>query len=97
VDAPTLSANDFAPHVDSPFVIEHAEGSLETDLAEVRELDALGKEFRRPFTLLFRGPQEPLLPQDTYQIKHEELGELEIFVVPVESGEEGTVYQAVFN
>ncbi len=97
MEAQTLTADDFAPHVGSSFVVVHEGTSVEAELAEVRELDALSEDFRRPFTLMFPGPQEPVLPQSTYQIKHEDLGELEIFVVPLESDESGTVYQAVFN
>jgi hypothetical protein len=88
-----VNAEDFAPHVDTPFAV----GELETTLVEVRQLDVQDPEFRQPFTLSFRGPREPILPQGTYELSHAELGTLEIFIVPVASNEAGTTYEAVFN
>jgi hypothetical protein len=51
----------------------------------------------QPFNLLFRGPLKPLLPQRTYRLANELLGELELFLVPLgpEGGEQR--YEAVFN
>ena len=88
-----MNAEDFQPHVDTPFAV----GDVETTLVAVRQLDAQDAAFRRPFTLAFRGPREPILPQGTYEFAHEQLGTLEIFVVPVASNEDGTTYEAVFN
>ena len=51
---------------------------------------------RAPFSLLFLGPAEPVLPQHIYRLEHESIGPLEIFVVPVARDETGTTYEAVF-
>lgn len=51
---------------------------------------------RRPFTLTFRGPADPPLPQATYQLDHESLGSHGIFLVPIARGEDGSSYEAVF-
>lgn len=48
------------------------------------------------FTLLFDGP-DTLLPQQTYRLRHERLGELELFLVPVARTAAGYQYQSVFN
>ena len=52
---------------------------------------------RDPFSLVFRGPAQPLLPQATYRLEHAGLGALEIFIVPI--GQDGAVtrYEAVFT
>ena len=42
------------------------------------------------------GPQQPLLPQNTYGIEHKELGTLSIFIVPIGLDAEGMRYEAVF-
>jgi hypothetical protein len=48
------------------------------------------------FSLLFSGPA-PLLPQQTYTLSHPQLGELEIFLVPIQEVDRGFVYQAIFT
>lgn len=47
--------------------------------------------------LINRGPAEPLLPQQTYRMEHEEMGELTLLLVPVGRDETGFTYEAVFN
>lgn len=51
---------------------------------------------RRQFDLLFRGPAAPVHPQGTYVLTHAELGELEIFLVPVGADDQGVRYEAAF-
>ena len=38
---------------------------------------------RAPFSLVFRGPWEPVLPQGVYEIEHDALGSAPIFLVPI--------------
>jgi hypothetical protein len=52
---------------------------------------------RAPFSVIFRGPLEPVMPQRIYRVEHDELGSFELFVVPVGSDELGMQYQAVFG
>ena len=52
---------------------------------------------RDPFTLVFRGPREPLLPQHTYALEHADLGVLEIFIVPIGRDGDATSYEAIFT
>lgn len=58
-------------------------------------LETPGK--RTPFSLVFRGPPEPVLPQRIYRFEHEVLGAFEIFVVPIGRDEDGVRYEAVFT
>lgn len=51
---------------------------------------------RDPFSLVFLGPDEPLLPQAIYTLRHGELGVLEIFVVPIARDGDGVRYEAIF-
>jgi hypothetical protein len=70
-----------------------AEGDrLELVLAEVRS-DETGDD--RRFSLEFRGPLEPQLPQATYAFERDG-ATLEIFIVPVERDDSGVIYEAVF-
>ena len=52
---------------------------------------------RQPFSLIFRGPPEPLLSQAIYALQHAGLGTLEIFVVPIARDAERVSYQAIFT
>jgi hypothetical protein len=49
------------------------------------------------FSLYFNGPGDPQLPQRTYELEHEQLGSLAIFLVTVARDEQGFTYEAVFN
>ncbi len=50
------------------------------------------------FSLIFKGPRNQLLAQDTYRFRHAQLGELSLFIVPVLSrNRRHYVYQAIFN
>ena len=51
---------------------------------------------RRQFSLVFRGPAGPVLPQATYRLDHAELGELELFLVPIGPDAGGMRYEAAF-
>jgi hypothetical protein len=53
-------------------------------------------EQRRQFSLEFRGPAGPVLPQATYRLEHGELGMLELFLVPIGPDADGMRYEAAF-
>ncbi len=73
------------------------EADLTLELAEARPIDLPAKGgARRQFSLLFKGPGQPLLPQATYTLENDELGTMEIFLVPVAADEDGVDYEAVF-
>lgn len=52
---------------------------------------------REPFSLVFRGPREFVLPQQMYALEQDTLGRVEIFLVPIGPDEVGQCYEAVFN
>ena len=53
-------------------------------------------EERLQFSLVFRAPVTRVWPQGTYPLAHEELGELELFLVPLGADADGVRYEAVF-
>jgi hypothetical protein len=58
--------------------------SLDVDLAEVTEHgDGLAGTPRAPFSVVFHGPLQPILPQGIYRLEHEGLGALDLFIVPI--------------
>jgi hypothetical protein len=95
----TVAVDAFVPLVGERFTLDAGEaGSLELELAEANPgLPGGPNQARDPFTLLFRGPAEPVLPQRIYRFEHSETGALEIFIVPVARDDSGTSYEAVFS
>jgi hypothetical protein len=98
-----LTVDSFRPAVGQPFVLD-LDGSerLDLELVEARThardapaLDANGR--RSAFSLLFRGPAEPVLAQRIYRLEHAATGPLELFLVPVARDAEGTSYEAIFG
>jgi hypothetical protein len=88
----------FRPRVGERFRLD-AEPAFDVELVEVetvgeRPFESSG---RVPFSLVFRGPLEPVLPQRIYRFENEALGAFELFVVPIGRGEDGVLYEAVFG
>ena len=79
--------------------------SFSIDADDVKSLELASVEVkpsheaadRNPFVLTFHGPAETLLPQNIYVLEHKKLGQLEIFLVPVEQDASHVSYEAVFN
>jgi hypothetical protein len=99
----TFSANTFSPFINSTFRVV-LDGSPPIDLilvsaTEVNEDYRKGRGLaeRTPFSIIFRGPMRPILPQAIYHMEHEGLGPLDIFIVPIGPDLEGMQYEAVFN
>lgn len=106
VQLETVTAAKFAPHTGSLFQLASPGGEmLALTLLEAvplgPEKQPDGQEAtppgRRPFSLLFAGPVTPPLVQQIYPLRHEALGALDIFLVPVGETAERREYQAVFS
>ncbi len=71
--------------------------SIDARLVGVEERARHAHAGRTPFTLLFRGPTDAVLPQRIYPMEHPELGAFELFLVTVGPDAEGMRYEAVFS
>ena len=95
-----LNMTSFKSQLGTSFLINHQASKVKLKLVDVssfasRKQAAAGKE---GFSLLFRGPQEMTLKQDTYLIEHEELGMFSFLVVPVGiKNKRAPHYEAVIN
>ena len=49
------------------------------------------------FSVVFRGPVEPVVEQATHLIEIESAGEAALFIVPLGPDGDGMLYEAVFN
>lgn len=77
-----------------------AGNSLDLELIEVRDLGRRRHSDGSQLTcyaLIFRAPTRAAAPQATYQVQHDTLGRLEIFLVPIGADEVGMRYEAIFN
>jgi len=97
-----LTIADFLPETGKRFRIETGNSDpIEVELVSATDLTS-GRETprRAPFSLLFRGPRAPVLPQRIYAVVPVDasaLPRLEIFLVPVGPDESGMRYEAIFN
>jgi hypothetical protein len=92
-----LTMNSFSAQLHTKFRIGiETEKTVELELVEVQAHGDVPGQTER-FSLLFRGALDLFLPQGTYRMEHEQLGGVEIFVVPVRKDGEGIYYEAVFN
>lgn len=94
---PTLTEKDFSEHLNSNFHLKLIDGVVELRLAEVTAYPARPTEQSgmERFSVFFDGPG--LLPQGLYHLEHEQIGELDVFLVPVSGDQRGYRYEAVFN
>ena len=93
-----LSVDDFTPRVGEAFEVDLGDqGRIPLTLASTEERPTGTSDLRAPFSLLFRGPCEPALPQMIYPVANAELGRLEIFLVPVGPQGDAMRYEAVFG
>ena len=51
---------------------------------------------RQQFSLFFRGPPAPQLSQGTWELDHDGMGQLALFLVPLAPEGEGARYEAAF-
>ena len=95
-----LNMASFKSQLGTSFHINHQASKVKITLVDVanfasRKQAAAGKE---GFSLLFRGPKETTLKQDTYLIEHEQLGLFSFLIVPVGTKDtRGPHYEAVIN
>jgi hypothetical protein len=97
-----LTCGDFSGHLGERFEVTVADQTtLALELVEAVESTALGGlgpegQERLQFSLVFRGPATPNLGQGTRRLRHDELEELDLFLVPIGPDAEGMRYEAVF-
>jgi hypothetical protein len=85
-----LTAADFRGAIGGQFLLTAGPSGngpaapVEVALVEVSEhASAASGNFRAPFSLLFHGPLAPVMPQAIYRLDNEQLGALELFIVPI--------------
>jgi hypothetical protein len=88
-----LTVRNFAPYLHTRFRIMQQEG-YELELTEV--IDSCNAQLEQ-FSLIFSGIVSPWLQQGTYTLVHSQMGECELFLVPLGPDASGMRYEAAFS
>jgi len=93
-----LTEKEFSRHLNTKFFAQVDEQTFEFELVGVKGYSS--REIEQPglerFSLFFEGPDR-YLPQNTYSLQHDQMGNFEIFLVPITKEGEKFRYEAVFN
>jgi hypothetical protein len=85
----------FQAQLDTSFQLDDSP-DITLRLVDVTD-DGVTRDIRQ-FSLFFHGPADRVLPADTYSFRHDALGALDLFIVPIQgSNEQRIVYQACFS
>ena len=87
----------FQKQLNQVFQIHGEFGTIEATLVDCKKLSGTPTNNREPFSIVFRGPSEPFIEQNTYKVENETLGAMEIFLVPLGPDSTGMQYEAVFT
>ena len=80
-----------------PGAIDRVFGPVKVELTEVRDLST---DVVSGFSLLFRGPRQQPFDQANYRLLHEDIGEVELFLVPIldpRPVDDRILYQSIVN
>ena len=96
IDVSNLKKSTFDPYLNNKFEVHtQSVGVVEVELIEITD-DS--DEYMENFSLIFKGPLEKPFEQRIHQLKHPEMGELELFLVPITYGKMDAMYfQAIFS
>lgn len=97
--AASLTEKEFSQHLNTKFRVTLDDTSVDLELVEVKSYKSKQKEQEgmERFSAYFQGPAEPDLPQQLYTFHNDQMGEFDIFIVPVGKNDAGFRYEAVFN
>lgn len=94
-----LTEQEFSKHVGTQFHTTFGEAEVGLTLTEVKaylpgENEEAGME---RFSVFFAGPPGMFLPQQSYLLRHEQMGEFELFLGAIKGDAQRVRYEAVFN
>mgnify|MGYP006981763463 CR=1 FL=1 len=96
IDLTTATADHFAELQDQKFIITSQAAPVILKLVEVTKLGASARQ-GGAFSLLWQGPNTPVLGQEIHRLSHPKTGNHDLFLVPVAQKEDGIQYEAVFT
>lgn len=92
----SLTHEEFSKNANTKFQVQADENThVELELTAVSEIKLHPKQ--EEFTLEFRGPLNMFLGQGIRNFSHDQMGQFELFIVPIKQAEQGFYYEAIFN
>ena len=92
----SLTHEEFSKNANTKFQVEAGENThVDLDLISISELKLYPQQ--EEFTIVFRGPLDGFLGQGARNFTHDQMGQFELFIVPVRQDAQGFYYEAVFN
>ena len=86
----------FVKELGSAFILKAAEGhAVSVELIEVSDVKERPNQLS--FSMLFRVPENYTVDQGLYDLVHENLGAIQLFLVPIIPTADGNVLEAVIN
>ena len=94
-----LTEAEFSRHLNTDFDLSFGDEQLQLRLVAVKPYlpQATEQSGMERFSVFFDGVLDRYLPQRMYRLTHEAMGEIDIFLVPIEKKESAFRYEAVFN
>ena len=77
--------------------LQAGETGFQANVEAVNLLRQYPGQERQPFSIVLQSHDAVNHGQQMYKLSHPGLGDLNLFLVPVEAGERGIVYEIVFN
>lgn len=96
-DLASLTPADFEAAIGTVFEVHY--GAADPLPIRLTEVVVFGERpgHRQPFALRFEGPDCTVLAHVTHRLAHPDLGELDLFLGPIQTAGEGITYEAVFS
>ena len=89
---------DFQACLDQPFELYDGDYQETLQLVSTERLpNAHASDGREAFSILFQSGNHEALPQKMYRLVNENIGDLDLFIVPVDDSEHDIRYEAVFS
>lgn len=91
---------EFAANLNSTFrVRSNAAQPIELKLIEIKahQSEVHPRPDMERFSAFFVGPEDYFLPQSLYSLSHEEMGDFDVFLVPIGKEPDGYHYEAIYN
>lgn len=91
-----FTIDTFSGHVGTKFLMHYGDSqTAELELISATDVGSSNRQIQ--FSLVFKGPPEGPAAQNIFRLEHEELGALDLFLVPIARDKDGLTYEAVFN
>ena len=109
IDMIHATAETFSDYVGDKFDIDTNDGVVTLTLDNIKlhdqknmrdnhlEIQGVVYPPRRPFSLTFVGPAEPILAESMRSLKHATLGDIDLFISGFRQDHDGILYESVLN